>query len=275
MYLLPFDWNVICIFAMYFLLTETFINGMLGQIPSKSSHNSASIPAVVDYRRQILLTTPDWHHAICRARRKRFGSLDTTSPAKDVGKWGPAKMQDSKCVHMLIIYSAITLTYTVYNKLQCLYMYRHILHIMTYTVYVPTCMYICILHHICASIPEHVVYIVYHVFWAKRRIYMCSCIQTQYELEMLFTYIYIHVQCWGASSCKSFKDLLQKKNYNSISEPVNLTGEGALYANPRHPRAPIVSLNFIYRDARAPGRDTYIDAGLVPQIANKNSVETS
>lgn len=40
-----------------------------------------------------------------------------------------------------------------------------------------------------------------------------------------------------------------------MSEPVNLTGEGALYANPRHPRAPIVSLYFIYRDTRAPGRD--------------------
>ena len=165
----------------------------------------------MDYRRQILLTTPGWHHAICRAHRKRFGSLDTTSPAMDVGKWGPAKMQDSKCVHMLIIYSVITLTYTVYNKLQCLYMYRHILHIMTYTVYVPTCMYICITHHICASIPEHVVYIVYHVFWAKRRIYMCACIQTKYELEILFTYIHIPFSVGVLQAAKASKTYYKTK----------------------------------------------------------------
>lgn len=171
MYVLPFDWNMICIFAMYFLLTETFINGMLGQIPSKSSHNSASIPAVVDYRRQILLTTPDWHHAICRARRKRFGSLDTTSPAKDVGKWGPAKMQDSKCEHMLIIYSVITLTLYIINsnvnicidiywiswRTQC--MCQHACTFALCIIYVQVC---------CVYI-----YIVRHVFWAKRCIYTC------------------------------------------------------------------------------------------------------
>ena len=247
---------------MYFLFTETFINGILGQIPSKSSRNSASIPAVVDYRRQILLTTPDWHHAICRARRKRFGSLDTTSPAMDVGKWGPARMQDSKCVHMLIIYSiysVITLTYTVYNKLQCLYMYRHILHIMTYTVYVPTCMYICIMHHNASYMCKYTwtccIYCLPCLL--SKKAYIHVCMHTDEVWTGNFVHLYTHpVQCWGASSCKSFKDLLQNKNYNSISEPVNLTGEGALCANPRHPRAPIISLNFIYRDTKAPGRDT-------------------